>query len=90
MRASLLQSCLTICDPEYCRLPAPLSMGFSRQEHWSGLPCPPAGNLPDPGLEPESPASPGFQADSLSTESPGKPHSKNGKMQKSRFIKNFS
>ena len=35
---------------------APLSMGFSRQEHWSGLPCPPPGDLPDPGIEPRSPA----------------------------------
>ena len=34
---------------------APLSMGFSRQEYWSGLPCPSAGNLPDPGTEPASP-----------------------------------
>ena len=31
---------------------APLSMGFSRQEHWSGLPCPPPGDLPDTGIEP--------------------------------------
>ena len=31
---------------------APHSMGFSRQEYWSGLPCPPSGNLPDPGVEP--------------------------------------
>ena len=31
---------------------APLSMGFSRQEYWSGLPCPPLGDLPDPGIEP--------------------------------------
>ena len=30
---------------------APLSIGFSRQEHWSGLPCPPRGDLPDPGIE---------------------------------------
>ena len=37
---------------------APLSMGFSRQEYWSGLPCPPAGNLPDPGIEPVSLMSP--------------------------------
>ena len=36
----------------------PLSMGFSRQEYWSGLPCPPPGDLPDPGIEPASPASP--------------------------------
>ena len=34
---------------------APLSMGFSRQECWIGLPCPPPGNLPDPGIEPTSP-----------------------------------
>ena len=34
---------------------APLSVGFSRQEYWNGLPCPPPGNLPDPGIEPESP-----------------------------------
>ena len=37
---------------------APLSMGFSRQEHWSGLPCPPPRDLPDPGLESVSPSSP--------------------------------
>ena len=41
---------------------APLSMGFSRQEHWNGLPFPFLGDLPDPGIEPGSPA---FQADSL-------------------------
>ena len=35
---------------------APLSLGFPRQEDWSGLPCPPPGDLPDPGIEPESPA----------------------------------
>ena len=34
----------------------PLSMGFSRQEYWSGLPCPPPGDLPDPGIKPMSPA----------------------------------
>ena len=37
---------------------APLSMGVSRQEYWSGLPCPPPGDLPDPGIEPVSLASP--------------------------------
>ena len=35
---------------------APLSMGFSRQEYWRGLPCPPPGDLPNPGIEPTSPA----------------------------------
>ena len=37
---------------------APLSMGYSRQEHWSALPCPPPGNLPNPGIEPRSFTSP--------------------------------
>ena len=44
---------------------APLSMGFSRQEYRSGLPCPPPGDLPDPGIKPMSPASPALKADSL-------------------------
>ena len=46
---------------------APLSMGFSRQEYWSGLPFPSPGDLPDPGIEPRSPA---FQADALTSEPP--------------------
>ena len=41
-------------------LQAPLSMGFSRQEHWSGLPSPPPGDLPDPGSESVSAVSPGL------------------------------
>ena len=49
---------------------APPSMGFSRQEYWSGLLFPSSGDLPDPGIEPRSPA---FQADTLTSESPGKP-----------------
>ena len=49
----------------------PLSMGISRQEYWSGLPCPPTGDLPNPGIKPTSPA---LQADSLPTEPPGKPY----------------
>ena len=44
---------------------APLSMGFSRQEHWSGLPCPPPGDLPNPGTEPTSPAVPALAGRSL-------------------------
>ena len=43
----------------------PLSMGFPRQEYWSGLPCPPPGDLPDPGIKPASPESPTLQMDSL-------------------------
>ena len=49
---------------------APLSLGFSRQEYWSGLPFSSPGDLPDPGIEPRLPA---FQPDSLLTELPGKP-----------------
>ena len=48
---------------------APLSMGFSRQEYWSGLPFPSPGDLPDPGIEPRSPA---LRTDSLLSEPPGK------------------
>ena len=49
---------------------APLSMELSRQEYWSGLPFPPPGDLPDPGIKPGSPA---LQADSLPSKPPGKP-----------------
>ena len=49
---------------------APPSMGFSRQEYWSGLPVPSPGDLSDPGIEPRSPA---FQADALTSRPPGKP-----------------
>ena len=49
---------------------APLSMEFSRQEYWSGLPCPPPGDLPNPGIKPRSPT---LQEDSLSVELLGKP-----------------
>ena len=49
---------------------APPSMGFSRQEYWNGLPFPPPEDLPDPGIEPRSPS---LQADTLTSEPPGKP-----------------
>ena len=51
-RAKLLLS--TLCDPKTVAHQAPLSMGFSRQEYWSGLLCPPPGDLPDHGIEPVS------------------------------------
>ena len=50
---------------------APLSMGFSRQEYWSGLPFPSPGDLPNPGMELWSPT---LQADSLPSEPPGNPY----------------
>ena len=40
-------------------------MGFSRKDYWNGLSCPPLGDLPNPGIQPGSPASPALQADSL-------------------------
>ena len=49
---------------------APLTMGFSRQEYWSGLPFPSPGDFPDPGFDPGSPA---LQADSLPSEPQGSP-----------------
>ena len=52
MHAKSLQSCLCLWDPMDRSLPVPLSMGFSRQEYRSWLPCPPPGDLPDPGIKP--------------------------------------
>ena len=53
--------------------PAPLSMEFSRQEHWSQLPFPPPGDLPNPGIEPASVAVPAWQGDSLLLSPQGSP-----------------
>ena len=64
------QSCLTLSPPRTVACQAPLSMGFSRQEYWSGLLFLPAGDLLDPGIKPESPA---LQSDSLQSGKPGKP-----------------
>ena len=66
VRVLVSQLCLTLCDPTDYTV-----HGFSRPEYWSGLPCPPPGDLPNPGIEPASPI---LQADSLSSEPPGKPH----------------
>ena len=65
---SVMSDSLQPLGLKLARLLCPL--GFSRQECWSGLPCPPPGDLPNPGVELESPA---WQADPLSTELPGKP-----------------
>ena len=61
------QPSLTLCVPMDCSPPGPLSMEFSRQEYWSGLPFPSPGDLPNPGIEPRSAA---LQADSLPSEPP--------------------
>ena len=62
------QSCPILCDPMDHQ--APPSMGFSRQEYWSGLPFPSPGDLLNPRIEPRPPA---LQADALTSEPPGKP-----------------
>ena len=53
---SVTKLCLTLANPWTVARQAPLSMGFLRQEYWSGLPFPSAGNLPNPRIEPASPA----------------------------------
>ena len=63
---------------------APLSMGFSKQEYWSGLPCPPPRDLPNPGIEPRSSA---LQAGSLPSDPPGKPP---GRCGETRILTNIS
>ena len=62
------QLCLTLTTPWIVAHQAPLSMGFSRQEYWSGLPFPSSGDLPDPGIETGFSA---LQVDSLTSEPPG-------------------
>ena len=64
------KSCPTFATPGTIALQVPLSVGFSRQEYWSGLAFPSPGDLPNLGNEPRSPA---LQADSLPTELQGKP-----------------
>ena len=63
------KSCSTLVIPWTIACQAPLSIGFSRQGYWSGFAFPSPGGLPDPGMEPKSPA---LQADSLLTELPDK------------------
>ena len=64
------KSCLTLVIPWTVARQAPLSLGFSRREYWSGLPFPSPEDLPHPGIEPGSPA---VQADSSPSEPTGKP-----------------
>ena len=71
MKVLVSLSCVRLfATPQTVAHQAPLSTGFPRQEHWSGLPLPSAGDLPNSGIEPVSLA---LQVDSLLSESPGKP-----------------
>ena len=69
-RGVVAQMCPTLCSPWTIACKAPLSMEFSRQESWSGLPFPCLGDHSDPGIKPRSPA---LQVDTLPSEPPGKP-----------------
>ena len=74
VKVKLLSRVRLFATPWTVDYQAPPSMGFSRQEYWSGLPFPSPGDLPDTGIEPWSPA---FQADALTSEPPGKPIMRN-------------
>jgi len=67
---------MALCNPMDCCIPqAPLLMGFSMQEYWSGLSFSPPGDLPNPGIQLMSPVSSAFAGGFFSPYSPGKPHS---------------
>ena len=70
VKVKVLSRVQLFATPWTVALQAVLSMGFSRQEYWSGLSFPSSGDLPDPGIEPRSPA---LQADALTSEPLGKP-----------------
>ena len=70
---SVAQSCLTLVTSWPTARQAPLSMGLCRQGYWSGLPFPPPGDRPNPGMEPVSPASPSLAGGFFTTKSAGKP-----------------
>ena len=73
---SVVQLCPTLwtfCDTMDCSPSDSLSMGFSRQEYWSGLPFPAPGDLPDPGIKPVILASPALAGGFFTAEPPGKP-----------------
>ena len=80
--SEVAQSCPTLCHPWTVAHKALLSMGFSRQEYWSGLPFPSPGDLPTPGIKPRSPT---VQADALTSVPPGKPLNKSLYLEKYKY-----
>ena len=72
MRVQSFSHVQLVVTPRAVAQQTPLSMGFSRQEYWSGLPCPPPGDLPDPGIKPMSLMSPALAGGFFTTR---KPHS---------------
>ena len=80
--SEVAQLCLTLCHPWTEAHKAPPSMGFSRQEYWSGLQFPSPGDLPTPGIKPRSPT---LQADALTSAPPGKPLNKSHYLEKCKY-----
>ena len=68
-----LQSFLTLCYPMDCSQPGSSVLGILQQEHWSGLPCPPPGDLPNSGIQPVSLMFPALAGRFFTTSTPGKP-----------------
>ena len=81
--AQLLQSCPILRNPMNCSLPGFSVHGIFQQEYWRGLPCPPPGDLPNPGIKPSSSS---LQVDSLPTEPPREPWYKHPKMRECSWI----
>ena len=73
MHVCVLSHVQLFATPWIVACQASLSMGFFRQEYWSGLPFPPPGDLPYPGTEPTSPAPPALVGRFFTTSAPGKP-----------------
>ena len=73
MHAQLLSRVRLFATPWTVARQPPLSMGFPRQEYWSGLPRPSPGDLPNPGIEPVSPESPALASGFFTTKPPRKP-----------------
>ena len=88
VKALVALSCPTLCNPWTVAHQAPLSIELSRQEYWSGLPCPSLGDHPDPGIKSGAPA---LQTDSAPSEPPGEPlrRQKRGDQKHSRWESNL-
>ena len=83
MKVTSLSRVRLFATPWTVAYQAPLSVRFSRQEYWSGLPFPSPGDLPDPGIKPGSPA---LQTDALPSEPPGKPSTCTDSFKKKEFL----
>ena len=68
------QSCPALCEAMDCSPPGSSVLGFSRQEYWRGLPCPPPGDRPNPGIEPIPLASPALAGGFFATSATGEAH----------------